>query len=445
MRDLDYVEKRIIEIEKEVTRLQVQSDGTIGCTTKDDFLRLKVLKDEYEDLTEGENVLMFNPSGVMEPLYVVHPEAGQQYENYWASELENVLSSLTTYKDVLPCFKRNGKADTRFYVNKYKCVKIYTDGTSGTNHAVGLYGMSPAHSGGGFSVSYTGSISAIDAVNAGTPPSSFPDSFSDFIKKKHMITWDEYAFLCLLATKYRFNPYGDTSRGADTLGNLGEPAEYFYNSSSEGYDEYPHTKTGTGPRSWRHNGKFTGIADLVGGVRTIIAGVRVSSGIIEAIDFTETDGTLSASDVGTDSTLWRAISTEDGSFIDPSTVDGNTVKAYCIDMASELTNYAGAHVISDEITIRSGDYYTNEYNYNITWKEGLRKDKTVQLLGYAPFSGDFNLSGGQYLKNNDGSIWTNIAGGYWYNGPYAGLRCVGGSVVFSGTHSTVGLLLASRD
>ena len=441
-RNLDYVEKRVLELERELTLIHLRGTDMIPENSALTFVRIDDIRKEIEDLTDGENTVRFNHRGQASPMYRFVADENA-WDAAWADRLEEVPTSKTGTKHPLPCFQRNGALRRSFLVDKYSMVATYTGATAHVNRCIGLYDMPPAHSSGGFSVSYNGVVDEVEDLNAATLPTAFPSSLMDYVTDRHMITWDEYGFICLMYTRFGWQPSGNSLYGADPEGRLGDPAGYFY-----GNDYHPHTLTGSGPRQWRHNGRFTGIADLVGNVRTIASGLKVKDGIIQMIDFASNPETIAAANLKDSGTLWKAISTADGSFIDPATigtvVDEQTVKAYCIDMNQEMSANSGSHTISDEILIRDNGFYDSVHNDDVEFKEGLRKDWRIQLAGYAPFK-DFKLNGQQYMRNAIGSAFVALFGGYWGNGTAAGPRSLVGYDGFSGAGTYIGSRLASPD
>ena len=447
-KNLDYVEKRVLELEQELTDICLigwtdsASVWHFGPPSADAYARVDAIRRELEDITDGENTILFTPDGVPEPMYVYTPKDGEEYLGAWTTYLENTgAASRTSTKEVIPTFLNKGRKKERLYINKYKCSAIYSDDTNHTNLIYGMYNMAPAHSSGGFTVSYTGVTQKLDSLNAASLPPHFPSALKKYVHRKHLMTWSEYGWLCLkFASDLSFNPSGNTNYGADTSGRLASPAPYRYS-----IDKYnPHTMNGTGPREWRHNGKFTGIADLVGGCRGIISGVKIKNGIIMVIDFTQQEkDSLSSADLADSSELWKAISVADGSLIDPATIDGETVKAYCIDMAQEMTSNSGAFLISDEITIRDGGFYTSVNNNDVEFKEELRKEWKVQFIGLAPFSDGIQLNGSQYMRNADNAVFALIPWGYWSASGSAGPRYVFGNDSFGTAYYSIGALLAS--
>ena len=439
-RDLDYVEMRVLEIETELTAIHLKYSDLIP-KDKFDFLRIDDLRKEIEDVTGGENTIRFNPRGQAEPMYVFRMDGDNAYFSSWEDE----LTGGDTYA-VLPNWIRNGHTRRTMLVNKYKCGAIYANGSNSThtNHALGLYGLSPAHSSGGFTVSESGVLGEMDDLNAATLPADFPSALTEYVMKKHCITWDEYGFICLMAKRYGWEPTGNITYGKDSAGRKGEPADYLYNN------RYPHTRVGTGPRQWRHNGKVTGIADLCGLLYTIVSGARVSSGVIQLVDFTSGSGNLSAAEIGVSGTLYKAISAPDGAYIDPSTIgttsgegdSATTVKAYSIDLSAVPTaSGQNLSLISDEINIRDGGYYTTSSHASQAIKEGLSSHWKLELAGYMPFANG-GLGGTHYFRNTDGSVFAELVGGDWSNS-LGRLRLLYGSYGFSSTGYPIGALLAS--
>ena len=445
-KNLDYVEKRVLELEQEITDICLigwtDSDSVwhFGPPSSDAYARVDAIRRELEDITDGENTVLFTPDGVPEPMYVYTPKNGEEYLGAWTTYLENTGASKTGAKEVIPTFLNKGYKKRKLYFNKYKCSAIYSDDSNHTNLIYGMYNMAPAHSSGGFTVSYTGVTQKLDSLNAASLPPHFPSALKKYVHRKHLMTWSEYGWLCLkFASDLSFNPSGDTNYGSDTSGRLASPAPYLIG----GYR--PHTMNGTGPREWRHNGKFTGIADLVGGCRGIISGVKIKNGIIMIIDFTQQEkDSLSSADLADSSELWKAISVADGSLIDPATIDGETVKAYCIDMLQELTaSSTGSHQISDEILIRDGGFYDSMDNADVEFKEGLRKEWKIQFIGLVPFSDGIALVGRQYMRNADSAVFVLIPWGGWDVSSHAGPRYVNGFGSFGTAGNAIGALLAS--
>ena len=224
-KNLDYVEKWVLELEQEITDICLigwtGSDSVwhFGPPSSDAYARVDAIRRELEDITDGENTILFTPDGVPEPMYVYTPEDGEEYLGYWTDYLENTGASKTGTKEVIPTFLNKGYKKRKLYFNKYKCSAIYSDDSNHTNLIYGMYNMAPAHSGGGFTVSYTGVTQKLDSLNAASLPPHFPSALKKYVHRKHLMTWSEYGWLCLkFASDLSFNPSGDTNYGADTSG-----------------------------------------------------------------------------------------------------------------------------------------------------------------------------------------------------------------------------------
>ena len=413
-KNLDRVEEELIKLEMEVTEICLKGTGLVPATAKD-YYRLNDIRKRIEDLTDGENTIHFNRRGQPEVMYRVTADSNKEmWLEGLADTLSGVSSSMSGSKHPFPAFQRNNKIRESFYVAKYPFSAVYTSNTVHINYAVGLYGLAPAHSGGGFTVSYDGICEELDAINSATLPSHFPSSMNDLVHKKQMPTWDEYGYLRIQMSRRAFEPYGNQVTGADEKGNLGKPAPYLYNN-----DYWPHTLNGTGPRTWRHNGKFTGISDLTGGCIEPSGGLFVKNGIIQLIDFTSVSVPLTKANMSSSSSYLKAVSTESGEYIDPSTVDGATVKAYCVDFESAPTASSQTPtIISDSIVNRDAGFYGNVNAKDVELKEGVNSNWKIETAGYLPFKSN-PLSGRQYLRNADGSSFYAGLFGYWSSGSAA--------------------------
>ena len=75
-KNLDYVEKRVLELEQEITDICLigwtGSDSVwhFGPPSADAYARVDAIRRELEDITDGENTILFTPDGVPEPMYV---------------------------------------------------------------------------------------------------------------------------------------------------------------------------------------------------------------------------------------------------------------------------------------------------------------------------------------------------------------------------------------
>lgn len=450
---LKKMEERLIQLETRIRDIHLSSDNYIP-DSQAKYMELYDIAREIYDITEGENAVVFDKLGRAHVMYIFRAKDGLESADFWGDDLSKTTEFNSSWKDVLPCFIRNGRTEPMFAVAKYQCTRV----NGATNIPVSLYGVSPAHSGGGFTVSYNGATAAFDGVNDGSFPSHMPLFLQDKASDIHMITWDEWAYILLQCKKNSFEPYGNSNYGLSTQG-YGIKAQYQYSNY-----RFVQTLNGTGPRKWRHNGKMTGLADICGNCNEIISGVSINDGYFELIDFRSTSGNLTSSELGGGSNLWKRIRamsseytwqslTDDqkekyGAFIDPSTVgtedtDGETIKAYCIDFENEVANYSQPHFISDSITHYSDTYYSSTSAKNVEVKEGLRLDPKLQMIAAIPFVSE-GLSGKQFLKTASGQRFEWLAGGYWSSGSSARPGCVIANSLLSFSSSIIGCRPASR-
>jgi sulfatase modifying factor 1 len=137
----------------------------------------------------------------------------------------------------------------------------------------------------------------------------------------HVMTNAAYAGIALWCRANSFQPRGNTNWGAssDATWETGRRGDNVAPGTASGTGR---THTGSGPASWRHDGTHAGISDLCGNVWEWAPGMRVNSGEIQII--ANNGAALNATDLGVNSTAWRAINGATGALVDPGTA--NTVK-----------------------------------------------------------------------------------------------------------------------
>ncbi|OQA48433.1 MAG: hypothetical protein BWY46_01379 [Firmicutes bacterium ADurb.Bin300] len=138
----------------------------------------------------------------------------------------------------------------------------------------------------------------------------------------HLMTNAEWAAIALWCKKHECMPYGNNNYEYGDYYHTydrGAPMPYreYYDPEDPegGYDEYPLTATGSGPKDWFHNNDFSGIADLNGNVNEWVGGVRLNNGEIQII---ANNDAAQAIDQSASSTLWKAIA-QNGSLVAPGT------------------------------------------------------------------------------------------------------------------------------
>ena len=415
----DYIKKRIEDIELRVT--DICKAGTDLVPADESYSELFSLRKELLDLTDGENTIMFDKAGRPAPAYVLRCDKDarvDQYKDFLGPESTTYSSS---WENVLPGFKINSKPIEYLLIQKYRMVQY-----NGKNYSVGLYMMPHAYSGGGFTVSYDGINSECNRINA----LAFDEGLDI-----HEITWDEYGILAAQFAKNIFEPHGNDNWGKSSQDSseIGAPTGYKYN------ENYIHTLTGSGPLTWRHNGKPTGIADLRGNTRVVLSGIRTFGGEIQLIDFRSTTRALTSSELGNSSSLWKAIK-EGGELVTPG-----SDSTYKIDFLSvpEASGKVG-HRISTTISNRAPSrFYSSILGKNVELAEGVATAPMLKYINLLPY--DINpLLGQQYMINTAGESACLLAGANWDNGSSGGAAYRGGNYSFSSSAYHNGGLVASH-
>ncbi|NCA83869.1 MAG: hypothetical protein EOM72_14235, partial [Opitutae bacterium] len=283
-----------------------------------------------------------------------------------------------------PAFVSNGVPRTELLVGQYPA-RVY-DG-----RACSLPGVDPTAS-----INFDGARAACTSKGAGW----------------HLLNSWEWAAIALWCLKNEFQPRGNT--------NCGRSHEATYETGARGDNGTPgaatgtgRTQTGSGPASWRHDGTFSGLADLVGNVWEWTDGLKLIDGKIHMpVDNRPDLAEASWPDTG---------------FRFNSTVAGG-----------------GAPVLSDAITntVETG-------SCSVAWKDmtkkvGLAVPASLAAAAIAPIT---HLDGGAYTEQPKGTISVlNVGermpsrGGGWYYTSSAGLFCL----YLSGGRSDVGASVGFR-
>lgn len=196
----------------------------------------------------------------------------------------------------------------------------------------------------------------------------------------HMMTRAEWGLLANLSLRDGTLPHGNTNYGkyhADSE-EKGEPIE----GSGK-------TKTGSGPATWTHNHKVTGVHDLCGNVWEMVRGLRIRNGVLEAAK--NNDAAMDI-DLTLEGDCWEAIRDDEGKIIRISVDDDNI----CITTDPEIEqDYTGTR-----------------------WSDVQINCNSEQLKELALFAGEPNAY--CYMDCTDGE-YLPICGGYWFNTSSAGV------------------------
>lgn len=382
--------------------------------TAEDKVMIQLWGEELFRMSEGKNQVFFDKAGRVH--IMVNFFATSEARLDYLSQSNTLFNSADAgLSNVHPAFIVNNAPIRGFRLDKYLWPRV-----NNKNYCASLYGLPPAYSGGGITMSYDGMHSAVDAVNAATAD---PDGI-----KMHVETKVEFAYLALLSAAKAFQSRGNTSRGKahDKTSEAGTPCGYMDNGKPI------HTLTGTGPLTWYSDGTPWGVADLVGNVCEWASGYKTNDG--ELLIMPNNNAAVAvASEHAVGSAKWKSI-LSDGSFVDPGTeltlkydytADPGTVSA---GKTFELTD-----------TLRYKQTVESPYGAttlsSLTAHEGLTVPTYLRLLMAFPL-----LTGtpkGTAFMRNIGTR-ASCVGGNWYNTSYAGFGYSYGHHSPSNTISYIG-------
>ena len=191
------------------------------------------MKKRVEDASMGRNTVLFTDQDRPSIMVKFEPDNWGQYVDLYGSG-----------NGIHPAFLVDGVVKP-FYAPKYPAVRV-----GGTNYAVSLRGLDPAHT-----VNFDNSLAACVANGAGW----------------HLLTNAQWAFIALMSMARGFQCRGNTNFGR----HHSETDEWGIGSQNISSDRYGRTLTGSGPLPWFHDGTPFGVADLVGSVRPWVGGLRI--------------------------------------------------------------------------------------------------------------------------------------------------------------------------
>ncbi len=212
----------------------------------------------------------------------------------------------------------------------------------------------------------------------------------------HVMTNAEWAAIAMWCMVNEFLPSGngDWGRNYSAPFETGVRADGL-NPGDDGGNGI--TLTGSGPISWRHNNKSTGIADLVGNVREWVSGVRLVDGelqIFENNDAASHQGAFGSAGA------WKAISFATGALVSPGTT--GTVKLdsnYAVSGAppQNVGPFAWANTITNHLGPNGS---TSELDFNGMEFADIPDagPALLKTLGLVPVASGFFL-GNAYMRN----------------------------------------------
>ena len=410
--DLD---KRVRFIEYEITKAALR--GTDLVPTQTDRVYINSLANELFRLSEGKNEVIFDKLG--RPSIMVNFYADEKSRcEYLASSNTLFDSAETGLPKIHPAFLIDNAPIAGFRLGKYQACRI-----NGTNYAVSLYRLPPA-----YYISEPGAFSLIDSANAGAYA-------GDDI---HMMTLSEFAYIGLLSAREAFQCRGNDSSGKSHLvtSESGEPCGYVYNGNPI------HTKTGTGPLQWRHDGTPFGVSDLRGNVSEWCAGYRCYGGEMRFIpDNNAAKKGLVASDHLITSALYKSL-LEANVFGDVANADSMKYD-YILDPGTESGSKSGIQVCK---TLTHQQQNNNPSAYvalsEMTAASGLTVPGYLKLmLMYPLLTG--TPQGTAYMRNTAGTEYGARRGGNWVDNSNAGFGYSGGNDNPAHTSGGIGFRVAS--
>lgn len=227
----------------------------------------------------------------------------------------------------------------------------------------------------------------------------------------HLMTNAEWAALALLSYKNQTQPSGNTwwGQSVEDATKKGQRVDGLDAGNTDS-TKVGTTLTGSGPVSWRHNGKYTGVSDLAGNTFEYVTGLRTVKGEIQIM--INNNAAILATDHSSTSASWKAIDGLTGDFITP---DGNGTTTRSVKIATSGT--------AEYTLVRSIDkfaLFSNPSQTNPVATVALNKLKALGLfpmtadqaaLGYDNIWVSTNLScvaqrGGGYEHGLGGGIFS---------------------------------------
>lgn len=206
------------------------------------------------------------------------------------------------------------------------------------------------------------------------------DNFISYAKANgnghHLMTNAEWSALALLSYKNQTQPLGNTwwGQSVEDATQKGRRVDGLDTGILDA-TKVGATLTGSGPVSWRHNGKYTGVSDLAGNVFEFVTGLRTVKGEIQIM--INNNAAILATDHSSTSASWKAIDGLTGDFITP---DGNGTTTRSVKFATSGT--------ADYTLVRSLDKFallSNPSPINPVAAVALNK---LKALGIFPMSSD---------------------------------------------------------
>jgi len=198
----------------------------------------------------------------------------------------------------------------------------------------------------------------------------------------HLMTAAEWGLLANISLKNGTLPHGNTDSGKyhadrDEHGTLAQGSSCI-------------TLTGSGPATWTHNHKPTGVHDLCGNIWEMVRGLRIIDGTIQAAVNNDAAMDIDLTEAGDD---WASLVDDE---------NGKTVKV---------------SVEDGKITFTTNENINEDYD-GTRWENVKICCKSERLQELALFAGEPNAY--CYIDSSEGECFP-YRGGYWSHGTYAGV------------------------
>lgn len=381
--------------------------------TAEDKVMIQLWGEELFRMSEGKNQVLFDKAGRVHIMVNFYADSKARLD--YLSQSNTLFNSGDAgLSSVHPAFIVNNAPIRGFRLDKYQWPRV-----NGKNYCASLYGLPPAYSGGGITMSYDGMHSGVDAVNgAATDPDGI---------KMHVQTRAEFSYLALLSAVKAFQCRGNTSSGKahDKTSEAGAPCGYMYNGKPI------HTATGTGPLTWYSDGTPWGVADLVGNVTEWASGYKMNEGEMYFMPNNDAADTV-ASEHAIGGSKWKAL-LSDGSFVAPGT-DLTMKYDYTADPG---TSGEKTFELTDTLRFKQTveDPYGSVTLASLTAHEGLTIPTYLRLMMLFPLLTG-TPKGRAYMRNY--TVRASLVGGYWSYASGAGFGYSYGVVTPSSANYSVG-------
>lgn len=210
----------------------------------------------------------------------------------------------------------------------------------------------------------------------------------------HLMSNWEWAALSLWALKNGYQPHGNTNYGRSHEATY-ETGVRVDNGAPGATSGTPRILSGSGPASWRHDGSYAGIADLVGNIWEWNDGLKIVDG--------------------------KIYMPEDNNYMLDESEWGDT-----------------GMVIDASVTIntqKTGECISNKVFKDVVAASGVTIPNSLKQASVAPYD-NINPKGAMYANNNGERL--PLRGGHWDNDADAGLFALTLTSARSRSYSYVG-------